>query len=216
MTNWDMKYSELARYISSWSKDPSIKVGSITVGGRGQILSQGYNGFPRGIEDTQLRLNNREEKYKYVVHAEMNCIYNATLNGVSLNGATLYVYGLPVCSECAKGVIQVGIKRVVIYTPEIMKANIPEKWKVSGEQSYSMFKEAGVSVNWYDKVWVQILFHFNAPNTCFFHLCFHLIYPPLVSLHGQYCSHSALLVSGFSFISLSIPDRVKYPSKLQS
>jgi dCMP deaminase len=84
----------------------------------------------------------------------MNCIYNATLNGVSLNGATLYVYGLPVCSECAKGVIQVGIKRVVIYTPEITKADIPEKWKVSGEQSYVMFKEAGVSVNWYDKVWL--------------------------------------------------------------
>jgi len=154
MTNWDMKYSELAKYISSWSKDPSIKVGSITVGGRGQILSQGYNGFPRGIEDTQARLNNREEKYKYVVHAEMNCIYNATLNGVSLNGATLYVYGLPVCSECAKGVIQVGIKRVVIYTPEIAKVDIPEKWKASGEQSYAMFKEAGITVNWYDKVWI--------------------------------------------------------------
>jgi dCMP deaminase len=154
MTNWDMKYSELAKYISSWSKDPSIKVGSITVGGRGQILSQGYNGFPRGIEDTQERLNNRKEKYKYVVHAEMNCIYNATLNGVSLNGATLYVYGLPVCSECAKGVIQVGIKRVVIYTPEITKADIPEKWKVSGEQSRAMFKEADVTVNWYDKDWV--------------------------------------------------------------
>jgi len=154
MTNWDMKYSELARHISTWSKDPSIKVGSITTGVRGQILSQGYNGFTRGIDDTSARLNNREEKYKYVVHAEMNCIYNATLNGVSLNGATLYVYGLPVCSECAKGVIQVGIKRVVIYTPEITKADIPEKWKVSGEQSYSMFKEAGVSVNWYDKVWL--------------------------------------------------------------
>jgi dCMP deaminase len=85
----------------------------------------------------------------------MNCIYNATLNGVSLNGSTLYVYGLPVCSECAKGVIQVGIKRVVIYTPEIAKVDIPEKWKVSGEQSYAMFKEADLIVNWYDKVWVS-------------------------------------------------------------
>ena len=49
-------------------------------------------------------------KYKYVVHAEMNLIYNATFNGISLDGSTVYVYGLPICSECAKGLIQVGVK----------------------------------------------------------------------------------------------------------
>ena len=155
MTNWDLKYSELARHIASWSKDPTTKVGAITVGNYGQILSQGFNGFPRGIEDAQSRLNDREQKYKYVVHAEMNCIYNASLNGVSLNGATLYVYGLPVCSECAKGVIQVGIARVVIYTPEINKIDIAEKWKQSGKLSFEMFKEAKIEYSWYDKIWLK-------------------------------------------------------------
>lgn len=155
MTNWDYKYAELARRIAEWSKDPSRKIGAIAVGEHGQILSQGYNGFPRGIEDTQARLLDREEKYKYIVHAEMNCIYNATLNGVSLNGSTLYVYGLPICSECSKGIIQVGVKRVVIYTPEINKIDIPEVWKTSGNLARDMFTEAKVEYNWYDKIWVK-------------------------------------------------------------
>ena len=130
----------LARQISSWSKDPSSKIGCVAVGNHGQILSQGFNGFPRGIADTPERLNNRDEKYKYVVHAEQNCIYNATLNGVSLNDSTLYVYGLPVCSECAKGVIQVGVKRVFMCYP----VSISHKWKDSLQDTYRMFNEVGV------------------------------------------------------------------------
>ena len=61
--------------------------------------------FQRGIKDSEERLNNRERKYELVVHAEMNAIYNASLNGVSLKDSTLYVYGLPICDECAKGII---------------------------------------------------------------------------------------------------------------
>jgi len=137
---WSRKYIRLAKEISSWSKDPSTKIGCVAVGQHGQILSQGYNGFPRGIEDTSERLNKREEKYKFVVHAEQNCIYNATLNGVSLNGADLYVYGLPVCSECAKGVIQVGVKRVFMCFPN----NISNHWKESMDLSTAMFDEANV------------------------------------------------------------------------
>jgi dCMP deaminase len=155
MTNWDFKYCELAHHISRWSKDPSKKIGAIVVGNRGQILSQGFNGFPRGIADTKDRLENREEKYKYVVHAEMNCIYNASLNGVSLNGATLYNYGLPVCSECSKGIIQVGIARVVIYTPEYNKNEFDQIWIDSGELARKMFNEARVEYNWYDKMWLK-------------------------------------------------------------
>lgn len=135
------KYLDLASHIAGWSKDPSTKVGAVAVGRDGQILSQGYNGFPRGIIDTYDRLNNREEKYKFVVHAEMNCIYNATLNGVSLRDADLYVSGLPVCSECAKGVVQVGIKRVFMCYPE----EIAEKWNESFEITSKIFREAGVA-----------------------------------------------------------------------
>ena len=95
---WNKRYAELAKQIAGWSKDPSRKIGAVAVGDKGQLLAQGYNGFPRGIKDTDERLNNREEKYKYVVHAEMNVIYNASHSGVSLDGADLYVYGLPICS----------------------------------------------------------------------------------------------------------------------
>tara|TARA_Y100000114_G_scaffold81667_1_gene75333 strand:+ start:4784 stop:5254 length:471 start_codon:yes stop_codon:yes gene_type:complete len=138
---WDKKYIRLAREISMWSKDPSTQIGAVAIGKKGQVLAQGYNGFPRGIEDSEERLNNREEKYKYVVHAEMNCIYNATYNGVSLNGSTMYIYGLPVCSECAKGLIQVGVKRVV-STP--VTDGTPEQWAVSTRLTKALFKEAGV------------------------------------------------------------------------
>lgn len=139
-TRWNLNYLDLAKTVSSWSKDPSTKVGAVAVGKHGQILSQGYNGFPRGINDSIDRLTNREEKYKYTVHGEMNCIYNATLNGVSLKDSDLYVHGLPVCSECAKGIIQVGIKRVFTCYPE----NITDKWKESGKLTSEMFKESNI------------------------------------------------------------------------
>ena len=149
MSSWDKKYIRLAREISTWSKDPSTCIGAVAVGEKGQLLAQGYNGFPRGIEDSQERLNNRKEKYKYVVHAEMNCIYNATYNGVSLNGSTIYIYGLPVCSECAKGLIQVGIKRVV-STP-ITDAT-PDKWAESTKLTKEIFEEAGVEYDFINTI----------------------------------------------------------------
>ena len=139
--SWNKKYLLLAQHISSWSKDPSTKVGAVAVGGVGQILATGFNGFPRGIDDNKKRLTDREEKYKLVVHAEMNCIYNATHNGVSLKDSTLYVWGLPVCSECAKGVIQVGVKHVVMPKYDV----ISEKWFNSFEQTKKVFDEVGVT-----------------------------------------------------------------------
>jgi dCMP deaminase len=123
---WDLRYLELAKHISTWSKDPSTKIGAVAIAKNGQVLSQGYNGFPRGVNDDPKRLNDREQKLQRVVHAEMNVIYNASLHGVSLAGSTLYVYGLPCCSDCAKGVIQVGFKRVVM--PKQVQT---DRWKES-------------------------------------------------------------------------------------
>ena len=137
---WGDKYIHLAKEISTWSKDPSTKVGAVVIGEHGQLLSQGYNGFPRGIKDSKERLNNRERKYELVVHAEMNAIYNASLTGVSLKDSTLYVYGLPICNECAKGIIQVGIKKVIALRPE--KYNIA--WEESINNARSLFSEAEV------------------------------------------------------------------------
>lgn len=141
LNKWDIRYLELAERVASWSKDPSRQIGAVAVGSKGQVLAQGFNGFPRGIIDTADRYNNREVKYKYVVHAEMNVIYNATYNGVSLDGSTLYVSGLPVCSDCAKGIIQVGISRVVMK-----EENIPQHWAESWGMTAGMFDEA--NINW--------------------------------------------------------------------
>ena len=137
---WGDKYMHLAKEISTWSKDPSTKIGAVVVGHDGQILSQGFNGFPRGIKDSEERLNNRERKYELVVHAEMNAIYNASLNGVSLKDSTLYVYGLPICNECAKGIIQVGIKKVVAMRPKVYNT----EWDASVKAAEALFREAEV------------------------------------------------------------------------
>ena len=139
---WDKRFLELAKTYASWSKDPSTQVGAVAVDKDGRVISAGYNGFPRGIADTPQRLNNRELKYRYIVHAEMNAIYNASFAGVSLNGATMYVHGLPCCSECTKGMIQVGIKRIVMA-----KQNVPEKWKESWYISRRMCEEADIKID---------------------------------------------------------------------
>jgi dCMP deaminase len=141
LNKWDKRYLALAKEVASWSKDPSTQVGAVTVGNKKEVLSQGFNGFPRGIVDSEDRYNIRETKYKYVVHAEMNAIYNATYSGVSLDGAVLYVYGLPICSECAKGIIQVGIKKVIIE-----KSKELDNWNESVALSQKMFDEAGVEL----------------------------------------------------------------------
>jgi len=139
---WHKRYLNLAREVAKWSKDPSTQIGAVAVGSKGQVLAQGYNGFPRGISHSHKRLDDRETKYKYVVHAEMNMIYNAGYNGVSLDGAEVYVTGLPVCSECAKGLIQVGVKQVIMPA---FSDDTPQKWIDSFEFTKELFNEAGVS-----------------------------------------------------------------------
>ena len=135
---WDMRFLDLADTIRKWSKDPSRKIGAIAVRDR-KILATGYNGFPKGIEDTHERYNNREIKYRYVVHAEMNCIYNAAANGISLKDSTLYINGLPVCGDCALGIIQAGVSRVVAIS-----GSTPDRWKGAVNKTDEIFKEAGV------------------------------------------------------------------------
>jgi dCMP deaminase len=134
---WNERYIELARNIAQWSKDPSKKVGAVIVGNRGQIISQGYNGFPRGLTDNLHRYNTRDIKYKYIIHAEANAIYNAIHNGASTVGASIYVTGIHVCHECAKAIIQTGITDVIMDTK-------PEgRWEESGNTAIEMFCESG-------------------------------------------------------------------------
>jgi dCMP deaminase len=148
---WILRYLKLAKEVGSWSKDPSTKVGAVVVGLDGQILSQGYNGFPRGITDHPELLENREMKYRLTIHAEMNCIYNASLSGVSLKGSSIFVYGLPVCHECAKGVIQAGIRSVYCA----YDSQLREKWAESWSYSLSMFNQIDMSVQTFDSAIIK-------------------------------------------------------------
>ena len=139
---WDDRYLQLAREVSTWSKDPSTQCGALLIGDSGQVLSQGYNGFPRGMDDDPKLYNERDIKYTRIVHAEMNAIYNASRSGISLKGSTAYVHGLPCCHECAKALIQVGVKRVVMG-----KAN-NIRWNDSCGDAMDFFKEAGVEITY--------------------------------------------------------------------
>ena len=137
---WKKRFLKLSKEISTWSKDPSTKVGALIISEDKNIISTGYNGFPRDIEDTEERLNNRETKYKFILHAEMNCILNALYNGRSVKDCILFVHGLPPCSECTKSIIQAGIKKV------ITDSKATDNWKESLKLSLEMLKEANVEI----------------------------------------------------------------------
>lgn len=140
---WDHRFIELAKHVSTWSKDPRKKIGAVAVDPKEKrVLSTGYNGFPKWIRDDD-RLNNRNLKSKYVIHAEMNCIYNASYTGVPLRDSHLYVHGLPVCHECAKGIIQVGIINV-FCNYETTHEDV--RWEESFAFTQAMFMEAGVGL----------------------------------------------------------------------
>ncbi len=113
MTDWDQRFLDLAEHISQWSKDPRTKVGAVIVDGKKRVVSIGYNGFPRGVEDIPDRYNDRPTKHLFVAHAERNALDNSPMN---VENCTLYVPLVP-CSECAKSIIQRGITRVVSYMP---------------------------------------------------------------------------------------------------
>lgn len=111
---WDEYFMGVARLAAMRSKDPSTQVGACIVDGENRILSTGYNGFPCGCSDDEFPWDRdgefAETKYPFVVHAELNAILNA--RGKNLTGAKIYVDLFP-CHECAKAIIQSGIREVV-------------------------------------------------------------------------------------------------------
>lgn len=141
---WDSRFLELAKHVAGWSKDPSTKVGAVIVDHKRRVIGCGYNGFPRGVEDSDERLNDRALKYQMVAHAECNALLNCAS---PTDGATLYVsadLSIPnVCSECAKLVIQAGITRVVGPVPR----EFNPRWAESTKISATMFREAGVAID---------------------------------------------------------------------
>ena len=112
--SWDEYFMGVAYLASFRSKDPNSQVGACIVDNNNKILSMGYNGFPRGCSDDEFPWAREgdalETQYAYVTHSELNAILN--YHGTSLEGSKIYVTLFP-CNECAKAIIQAGIKRIV-------------------------------------------------------------------------------------------------------
>ena len=110
--SWDEYFMGVAMLAARRSKDPSTQVGACIVSQDNIIISTGYNGMPKGCSDDEFPWGREgaETKYPYVVHAELNAILNA--NGRDLRGSRIYVALFP-CNECAKAIIQSGVKEVL-------------------------------------------------------------------------------------------------------
>lgn len=141
-----LKFVGVAKAAAALSKDPSTKVGCVVVDDDGSVLSLGYNGFPRGVDDLPQRYADRDTKLIFVAHAESNAIAQAARHGVRLLGSTMVLTALYPCTDCAKQIIQAGIKRV--YAPRMSK-DVNEQWKLERDRSVVMFIEAGVTVEEY-------------------------------------------------------------------
>jgi dCMP deaminase len=129
---------KLAELVAGWSKDPSTKVACVLVKER-RIISTGFNGFPKGINDDINRLMNREEKYELTIHAETNAIITAAIHGVSTNGCSAYITMHP-CSRCAAALINAGIKNVYVKSWD----TVPSRWIENFILSSKLLEEAGV------------------------------------------------------------------------
>lgn len=136
MNKWTTRFLELAHVIASWSKD-TTKVGSVIVDSKQRVVSLGFNGYARSVEDN-LDVP-RETRLKRVIHSEVNAILFARQN---LEGTTLFVTHPP-CSNCASVIIQSGIARVIYPKPDEAFAL---RWKDSMDESERMFNEAGVTL----------------------------------------------------------------------
>lgn len=132
MTDWDRRFVELADHVSTWSKDRSTKVGAVIVGNNREVLSMGYNGFPREARDNIDARHERPLKYKWSEHAERNAIYNAARNGVRLEGSSIYLQWYP-CCDCARAIAQSGIKKIVCHAPDFNHPRWGDDFKISSE-----------------------------------------------------------------------------------
>lgn len=129
MKDRDSYYLAMAELISEQSPDPSTKVGCVIVDGD-LMVSQGYNRFPIGFEATEERLNNRDEKYRIVLHAEVVALLNSVKD---VRGCTAYVTHAP-CSNCQSALAEAGIKKVVVK--EVLKSwedRFPDSYRVARE-----------------------------------------------------------------------------------
>lgn len=144
--SWESYFRLLANTIKLKSKDKNTQIGVVIVGEDNEIISTGYNSFPRGIDDTLDYRQERPEKYYWFEHAERNAIFNAARIGVSTKGATMYLScGIP-CSDCARAIINSGITEIVCEKNDVTKSS---HWLEHQKRSLIMFNETNVKVRFY-------------------------------------------------------------------
>lgn len=147
MSSFDQYFVDLARAVSTRSKDRSTKVGCVIVGPDNEIRSTGYNGFPRGINDDTPERHERPEKYLWTEHAERNAIYSAARVGIPLKGCRAYLPWFP-CMDCARALVQSGIVELIATKPDL---NDP-KWGEDFKRVGTLFAEAGVALRFVEAV----------------------------------------------------------------
>lgn len=143
--SWSEFFMGVAELAAKRSKDPNTKVGACIVNNENHILSTGYNGMPIGCDDDQMSWEREgsfsASKYAYVCHAELNAILNC--DGRSLKGSILYVTNFP-CNECAKAIIQAGIRKVIFLEDKYPDSDATKVAKM-------LFVTCGVSVVPFDE-----------------------------------------------------------------
>jgi dCMP deaminase len=145
--NWVEYFLGIAEQVKLKSKDESTQIGAVIVGQDNEILSTGYNSFPRGLRDDKEERQVRPEKYFWFEHAERNAIYNAARVGTPLKDSTIYLTsGLP-CTDCARAIINTGIRK--IYCKRICTTTNKEKWEESQQKSLEMLGECGIDIIYY-------------------------------------------------------------------
>jgi dCMP deaminase len=145
--SWAEYFRNIAGQVKTKSKDQYTQIGAVIVGKNNEIVSTGYNSFPRGINDTVQERQERPEKYFWFEHAERNAIYNAARIGVSTEGCIMYLTCDIPCADCTRGIINAGITKVVCN--QYAGGAKGPQWAESIRRSLIMFEEAGVTVEYY-------------------------------------------------------------------
>jgi dCMP deaminase len=148
--NWTEYFLNIANQVKLKSKDKYTQIGVVLVGEENEIVSTGYNSFPRGINDYIPERQERPEKYFWFAHAELNSIVNAARIGVSTKNTTMYMTcGIP-CCDCAQAIINAGVNMIICNSVSVVsgKQHLAkgEHWEETYKRSRQMFEEAGVDV----------------------------------------------------------------------
>jgi dCMP deaminase len=145
--NWTEYFLNIAEQVKLKSKDESTQIGAVIVGIDNEVLSTGYNSFPRGMDDSKQERQERPEKYFWFEHAERNAIYNAARVGTALKNSTIYLTSGVPCMDCSRGIVNSGIK--VIWCKRTCTTKNKEKWEESQLKSIQLLNECGVQVMFY-------------------------------------------------------------------